>query len=71
MRRPTVDDIYVVKAKKNGVAEYWAAATVQENAVAAVERELGPGWIATLTHRRLTVQRLSVLKMHPNTVLKL
>jgi hypothetical protein len=53
------------------VAEYWAAATLQEDAVAAVEKELGPGWIATLTDRRLTSQRLSILKMRPNTVRKL
>ena len=71
MRRRLVGGIYVVEAKKDGVAEYWAAATLQENAVAAVEEELGPGWIATLTGRRLTSQRLSILKMRPNTVRKL
>ena len=60
-----------VKAKKDGVTEYWPAATLQESAVAAVEKEVGPGWIVTLTDRRLTGQRLSILKMGPNTVRKL
>jgi hypothetical protein len=67
--RKRLGGIYVVE--KDGVAEYWAAATLQENAVAAVEEELGPGWIATLTDRRLTSQRLSLLKMRPNSVRKL
>jgi len=61
----------IVKAKKDGVTEHWAAATLQENAVAAVEKELGPGWTVTLTDRRLASQRLSMLKMRPNTVRKL
>ena len=71
MRRHLVGGIYVVEAKKDGVTEYWAAATLRENAVAAVEKELGPGWIVMLTDRRLTSQRLSMLKMSPNTVRKL
>ena len=69
MRRRLVSGIYVVQAKKDDVVEYWAAAT--ENAVAAVEKELGPGSIVTLTKRRLTGQRLSRLKMLPNAVRKL
>jgi len=71
MRRHLVGGIYVVKAKKDGVTEYWAAATLQESAVVAVEKEVGPGWIVTLTDRRLTGQRLSILKMRLNTVRKL
>jgi hypothetical protein len=47
-RRP-VGGIYFVEAKKDGVTEHWAAATLWENAVAAVEKELGPEWIVTLT----------------------
>jgi hypothetical protein len=43
-----VGGIYVVEATKDGVTEYWAAATLHENAVAAVEKELGPGWTVTL-----------------------
>jgi hypothetical protein len=34
----------------------------RRKAVAAVEKELGPGWIVTLTDRRLSNQRLSILK---------
>jgi hypothetical protein len=71
MRRRLVGGIYIVQAARDGVTEYWAAATLQEKAVAAVEKELGPGWIVTLTDRRLTNQRLSILKMLPNTVRKL
>jgi hypothetical protein len=71
MRRHLVGGIYVIEAKKEAVTEFWAAATLQENAVAAVEKELGPGWTVTLTDRRLTGHRLSLLKMRPNTVRKL
>jgi hypothetical protein len=56
MRRRLVGGIYIVQAAKDGVTEYWAATTLQENAVAAVEKELGPGWTVTLTDRRLTNQ---------------
>jgi hypothetical protein len=66
-----VGGVYVVEAKKEAVTEFWAAATLQENAVAAVEKELGPGWSLILTDRRLTGHRLSLLKMRPNTVRKL
>jgi hypothetical protein len=71
MRRRLVSGLCVVQAKKDDIVEYWAAATLPENAVGAVERELGPGWIVILTKRRLTGQRLSLLKMLPNTVGKL
>ena len=40
MRRRLVGGVYIVQATKNGVTEYWAAATVHENAVVAVEKEL-------------------------------
>ena len=55
MNRHLVGAIYVLEAKKEAVTEFWAAATLQEDAVAAVERELGPGWTVSLTDRRLTV----------------
>jgi hypothetical protein len=71
MRRRLFGGIYVVEAMKDGVVEYWAAATLQENAVSAVARHLGPEWIVRLTEQRLTNQRLSILKMLPNTVRKL
>ncbi len=63
MRPRFAGGIYVVEAKKDGVTEYWTAATLQENAVAAVENELGSGWTVALTDRRLANQRLSVLNM--------
>jgi hypothetical protein len=63
--------IYVVMAQKDGKVEYWAAATIRDQAVAAVEKNLPPGWTATLTERRLTAQRVTTLKMRPNTVQKL
>jgi hypothetical protein len=71
MRRHLVHGIYVVEANKEAVTEFWAVATLQENAVAAVEKELGLGWSLILTDRRLTARRLSLLKMRPNTVRKL
>jgi hypothetical protein len=71
MRKRLFGGIYVVEAMKDGVVEYWAAATLQENAVAAVAKQLGPEWIVTLTEQRLTSQRLSILRMLPNTVRKL
>jgi hypothetical protein len=58
-------------ATKDGKAEYWAASTVRDRAVAAVAKELPVGWTATLTERRLTTQRVAALKMRPNTVQKL
>jgi hypothetical protein len=71
MKNALVGGIYVVQAKKGNTIEYWAAATIKEKAVAAVEKELGPGWSGTLTDRRLTGQRLSKLRMLPNSVQKL
>ena len=71
MSRHLVGGIYVVETKKDGITEHWAAATLRENAVAAVKKELGPGWIAILTDHRLASQQLSTLKMRPNTVRKL
>ena len=58
-------DICVVVAKKDNTIEYWAVATVREKAVAAVEKELPPGWTVTLTRRRLTSPRATRLKMRP------
>jgi len=71
MANVLVGGIYVVQATRDDKTEYWAAATIQEKAVVAVEKELGPGWTVTLTDRRLTGQRLSMLKMSPNAVRKL
>jgi hypothetical protein len=71
MRNRVSGGIYVVEATKDGAVEYWAAAPLRENAIAAVAKRLGPEWFVTLTERRLTNQRLSILKMLPNTVRKL
>jgi hypothetical protein len=62
MRRRLVCGIYIVQAMKDGVTEYWAAATLQENAVAAVEKELGHGWIVTLTDRRLRCSKCALTR---------
>ena len=66
-----VGGIHVVQAVKDGEPEYWAAATIRQKAVAAVEKELGDGWTVTLTDRRLTGQRLSKLRLTPNSVQRL
>ena len=63
--------IYVIAATKDGKREYWVAATIREEAVAAVQRELPPGWIATISDRRLTLQTIKNLKLRPNSVRKL
>jgi hypothetical protein len=71
MLSTVASDIFVVLAKKDKAIEYWAAATIRENAVAAVQKELLPGWTAALTRRRLTTHRATRLKMPPNSVRKL
>jgi hypothetical protein len=71
MRCIVIPDIHVVVAKKDNAIEYWAAATVRDEAVAAVEKELLPGWNAMLTRRHLTAHRATRLKMRPNSVRKL
>jgi hypothetical protein len=71
IRIALASDIHVVMAKKDNAIEYWAAATAREKAVAAVEKELPPGWTATLTRRHLTAPRATRLKMRPNSVRKL
>ena len=71
MHRHLADGIYIVQAKKGGATEYWAATTAHDDAVIAVEKELGPGWIVTVTKRQLISTRWSRLKMRPNTVRKL
>jgi hypothetical protein len=41
------------------------------NKFTAVEKELSAGWTVTLTDRRLTAQRLSKLRLRPNSVQRL
>jgi hypothetical protein len=71
VRKHFMGGIYIVRAERDGLAEHWAAATLQENAIAAVGRELGSGWSLTLAEDRLASSQLLVLKMRPNTVRKL
>jgi hypothetical protein len=71
MHNTVAPDIHVVLAKKDNVVEYWAAATLRDKDVATVEKELLPGWTASLTRRHLTAQRATRLKMRPNSVRKL
>lgn len=71
MRNTLLGGIYVVQATKGDRTHYWAAATIRENAVVAVEKELGLDWTVTLTDRRLTGQRLSKLRMLPNSIQRL
>jgi hypothetical protein len=66
-----VGGIYVVQATKGERVEHWAAATIRQEAVAAVEKELGAGWTLVLTDRRLTGQQLSQLRLRPNSVQRL
>jgi|SRR5450631_4054696 hypothetical protein len=44
MTNTVADGIYVVATSKGNMTVYWAAATPQADAVAAVERRLPPGW---------------------------
>jgi hypothetical protein len=71
MRTTVAPDICIVVAKKDNTIEYWAAATVRDKAVAAVEKELPPGWTVRLTRRHLTTQRATRLNMRRNSVRKL
>jgi hypothetical protein len=71
VRKHFLGGIYIVRAERDGLAEHWAAATTQENAIPAVGRKLGSGWTLTLAEDRLASTQLSALKMRPNTVRKL
>ncbi len=67
-RNALMGGIYVVAAVKDGRTEYWAAATVREDAVPAVRREVPPGTEVFLTDRRLTPQKIKALRLRPNAV---
>jgi hypothetical protein len=62
---------YVVAATKDGKTEYWAAATLREHAVDEVRKELGPGWNASFTERRIATETMRDLKMQRLSVRKL
>jgi hypothetical protein len=63
--------VYIVAATKDHQTDYWAVATPREEAVAAVQHLLEPGWVATFTERRIGPTQIRVLKLRPNGVRKL
>jgi hypothetical protein len=67
----TVGSVYVVKATKGLKTEYWAAATPMVDAVGAVRAKLPPGWITTLTDKRLTLDQAAFLRLRRDRVEKL
>jgi hypothetical protein len=71
MRDRWTGDVQIVAATKDSQTEYWVAATRPEEAVAAVQQLLVPGWTATLTDRRISPKQVAVLHLRPNGVRKL
>ena len=71
MRDRWTGDVQIVAATKDSRTEYWVAATRREEAVAAVQQLLVPGWTATLADRRISPAQIAVLHQRPNGVRKL
>jgi hypothetical protein len=71
MRNKWPVDVHIVAATKDSQTEYWVAATRREEAVAAVQQLLVPGWAASLTDRRISPAQAAVLHLRPNGVRKL
>jgi hypothetical protein len=71
MEREYAGGIHVIAATKDGKTEYWAAATRREHAVDEVRKALPPGWNATFTERRISVETARQLKMQRMSVSKL
>jgi hypothetical protein len=71
MRKAFARGVHVVETTKDGVTEYWAAATHRCDAVAAVRNQVQPDWSLVLTERRLTREQFVELKMRRNSVRKL
>jgi hypothetical protein len=71
MRKAFARGVHVVEATKDGVTEYWAAATHREDAIAAVRSQVVQDWSLVLTERRLTREQFAELKMRRNSVRKL
>jgi hypothetical protein len=63
--------IYVVAASRGSMTVYWAVATLEAEAVATVQQVLPPGWIATLTDRRLTPDQVAALRLRRGGVRQL
>jgi hypothetical protein len=64
-------EIYVVTAIKDGVTEYWVAATTPKEAVMAVQLQAGPQWQVKVTDRRITALEAHRLKLRPGHVRRL
>jgi hypothetical protein len=63
--------VAIVAATKDGQTEYWVSATSREAAVAAIQEQLPPGWVPTLTNRRLTPDQVAELRLRAGGVRKL
>ncbi len=71
MGNTKIGGIYVVEATKDAETEHWAAATPESQAAEAVQNMLPPGWKATLTKKRLTLEQASGLRIKGYGVEKL
>ena len=71
MRNRWIVAVHIVAATKDSLTEYWVAATRREEAVAAVQQLLEPGWAASITDRRISPRQAAVLHLRPNDVRKL
>jgi hypothetical protein len=71
MRDKWASDVHIVAATKDSQTEYWVAATQCEEAVAAVQQLLLPGWTASLTDRRISSAQAAVLHLRANDVRKI
>jgi hypothetical protein len=60
--------IYIVEASKEDEVQYWAAATLPENATRAVLDHLGQDWSAKLTDRQLSSEYAALLEVPPGRV---
>ena len=63
--------VYIVIATRGDETEYWAAATPRGVAVSTVQQMLAPGWTASLSERRLPLERVMELRLKKNDVEKL
>ena len=63
--------VYIVIATRGDETEYWAAATPRGVAVSTVQQMLATGWTASLSERRLPLERVMELRLKKNDVEKL
>jgi hypothetical protein len=71
MENSKIDGIYVIEARIGSKVEYWAAATPEARAVAAVQAMLPSGWQAAMTDRQLSPEQIESLRLTGNCVEKL